>query len=283
VLKVESGPKLAAAAAHDALVAAYHSQIENVRGSDADYWGALASRFTSDPWRELDQLTSKVASYLRPDDVLVDVGGGAGRNSLPLASRCREVINVDPSAGMGAAFLASAEGAGIRNARFVEGDWLEVEGIEGDILLAAHVTYFAPRILPFIEKLDSAAKRRVIVNVLTVPPPNQMADFFRAVYGRERALVPNSDELMAVLEEKGIAAEVVDLGPSSGRRPPAPTREEAVKGELQMGWLKAEDMERARGVFAENFDELFVETTDGFARRSSMGVRELIITWTTQR
>jgi SAM-dependent methyltransferase len=40
--------------------------------------------------------------------VVVDVGGGAGRYSLPLASRCREVVNVDPSAAMGAAFAANA-------------------------------------------------------------------------------------------------------------------------------------------------------------------------------
>src|SRR5207248_665692 len=39
-----------------------------------------------------------LASYLEPDDVVVDVGGGAGRISLPLALRCSQVVNVDPSA-----------------------------------------------------------------------------------------------------------------------------------------------------------------------------------------
>lgn len=260
---------------------AQNAQSDRIRGREADYWGAVASRFQADPRRELDQLTAEVATYLDLDDVLVDVGGGAGRNSLPLAGRCREVINVDASPGMGAAFLASAKEAGITNARFVQGNWLEVDAVEGDVLLAAHVTYFASRIVPFIEKLEAMARRRVIVNVLTVPPPNQMADFFRAVYGEERACVPNSGELVAVLEEMGIAAEVIDLGPSSARRPPEKTRDEAVKGELGMGWLREKDVERASRVFEEKFDELFVQTAEGYARRLAIGVRELAITWET--
>lgn len=54
----------------------------------------------TDARRSLEPNLAIIASYIEPDDVIVDVGGGAGRYSLPLALRCREVINVDPSAGM---------------------------------------------------------------------------------------------------------------------------------------------------------------------------------------
>jgi len=43
---------------------------------------------------------SAIGAYVRPDDVMVDVGGGTGRLELPLALRCREVVIVDPSQGM---------------------------------------------------------------------------------------------------------------------------------------------------------------------------------------
>jgi hypothetical protein len=46
----------------------------------ADRWGgAMAARFRLDPRRPLDPVLEAVASYLSPGDVLLDVGGGAGR------------------------------------------------------------------------------------------------------------------------------------------------------------------------------------------------------------
>ncbi len=261
------------------MVAAREAQYERTRGPQLDSWGAIASRFRADPRRELDPFLERLASFLRPDDVLIDIGGGAGRNSLPMGSRCREVINVEPSPGMLAEFRASAEEAGITNARAVQSGWMEAEGLEGDVLLAAHVTYFVPQIEAFIEKLQRACRRRVILDVLTVPPPNQTAGFFRLVYGEEQTLVPGPEKLLAVLDEMGIAPEVIEIGPASARRPLSPTREEAIKNELTLGWVRPDDIDRARQLFATHFDDLFVETPQGFARRGADTVREQIITW----
>jgi hypothetical protein len=260
------------------MVAARDAQDARIRGTD-DFWTPIASRFRADPRRPLDPFLEKLASYLRPEDVLVDVGGGAGRNSLPLASRCREVINIEPSPGMVREFEESAHEAGITNARATEADWLEADGVEGDVLLVAHVTYFVPEIAPFVEKLNTAARRRVIVDVLTVPPPNQWARAFRLVYGQELLPVPGPAETRAVLEEMGVSYEVIDIGASSARRPPVSSREEAIKAELSIGWVGTADRDRAAELFDKHFDELYVETPQGFARRGAEDVRELIITW----
>src|SRR6516162_4861867 len=67
----------------------------------------------ADPLRPLDPNLVVIASYIEADDVIIDVGGGAGRISLPLALRCREVINVEPSPTMAMGFRRNAAGAGI--------------------------------------------------------------------------------------------------------------------------------------------------------------------------
>jgi len=276
-----------AAVRHDAMVAAYDAQRARVTDSRRDAWAGCAQSFKMDPRRPLDALLGKIASYVRVDDVLIDVGGGAGRLSLPLALRCREAVVIDPSAGMREVFDATAKEAGIDNARFVGSGWLEAGGITGDVALVAHVTYFVPQIAPFIEKLQAATRRRVIVCARSVPPPNQVAGFFRLAHHEELAPVPGPSELLAVLEELGIAAEVIDIGPAAATATAgvAATREDAIRNEVEAavkaGWLHAADGQRLGKLIDDHFDDLFAETERGFWRRSALEARDLLITWET--
>ncbi len=282
-----SGTPTTAAARHDGMVAAYNAQRARLAPERTDAWGGLAQFFKADPRRELDAHLSKLASYLQPEDTLIDVGGGGGRMCLPLALRCQEVINVDPSPAMREVFDATAKEAGIDNARFVASDWLDSNGIEGDVSLVAHVTYFVPEIVPFIEKLNASTRRQVLIDVRSVPPPNQVAELFRLARGEEMMLVPGHVELLAVLKELGIEAELIDTGPAllPATAPAAKTREDAIRieveGAVRAGWLREEEKERLDGLIAERFDELFAETPDGYRRRIALDARELLITWET--
>ena len=103
-----------------------------------DMWaGPAAAQFRFDPRRELDANLAALASYVEPRDVLVDVGGGAGRVSLPLALRCREVVTVEPSPAMAEEYAGSVRAAGITNARLLPVDWMEeAEGVAGDVAVS---------------------------------------------------------------------------------------------------------------------------------------------------
>ena len=138
---------------------------------------------TTDPRRPLEPNLEILASYISPDDVIVDAGGGAGRISLPLALRCREVINVEPSGAMAAAFAANVRRAAITNARVVPGDWLTTEPPTGTVALVNHVTYLTREIVPFLEKLGRAGRRRVLMTVNSPPPPSRHQVLFQLVHG----------------------------------------------------------------------------------------------------
>ncbi len=87
--------------------------------------------------------------------MVVDVGGGAGRLALPL--RSREVINIDLSASLEEQFTSAAREAGLTNAHFRRGDWLEVRGVEADVVLMANVTYFVGDITAFVQQWQAVA------------------------------------------------------------------------------------------------------------------------------
>jgi hypothetical protein len=278
-----------AAETHDAMVGAYNEQRSRVLGEEprADAWtGRTAARFRDDPRRPLDTILEAIAGYLRADDVLLDIGGGAGRLGLPLAFRCREVIDVDPSGGMREQFESLVTEAGIRNARYLQQDWMQAQGISGDVALVAHVTYFVPDIAAFITKVRQAARRRVILHVLTVPPPNTTAQMFRIIYGEPQALVPADGELVAVLQEMGLTPEVrlVEAPRErAGALAVLPTREAAVEAALIGPWMRRGDEDRVRRLVAQHFDELFTPVEGGYMRKLSEAARPVLITWETAR
>jgi hypothetical protein len=236
-----------------------------------------------DPRRALDPELALLASYLEQADVLVDVGGGSGRLGLPLAQRCREVINVDPSADALAAFTTAAAEAGIANVKAVPGDWLTVTGVEGDVVLAAHVTYVVRNIVPFVERLQATARRRVIVLLYSTPPAGQAVHqkVFRLLHGEAAAVPPSYRELLPVLWEMGILPDV-RVVPEVGVRRVAPTREAAIALSLALGapaGVPAGWKEQARRTLAAHFDELFRPVDGGFRPAGTEDHRGTLITW----
>lgn len=249
-----------AAEAYAARVDAYNAQRKSRRTAPlpADRWsGPMARRFRADPRRELDANLSVIASFVQPDDVLVDVGGGAGRLCLPLALRCREVIDVDPSPGMRGQFEELVAEAGLKNARYVEADWLKTDGIAGDVVLCANVTYFVREIVPFVERLNAAARRLVLINVGHTPPPAINHRLYKLIHGEEQVRVPGQQELLPVLWELGIVPEVRLLPEKFVNVFDLPhTREEAVRTAMQAA--DADDNnDDARRVIEKRFDEIY--------------------------
>jgi methyltransferase family protein len=245
-------------------------------------WAARAGGFRDDPHRPLDPVLERIASYVEPEDVVIDVGGGAGRFGLPLALRCAELVNVDPSAGMRAEFELAVTESGIRNARLVHSDWLHADRIEGDVALVAHVTYFVTDIRAFVQKLQDTIRRRVIIHTLTVPPPNAGSQLFQLIHNEPQALVPNHEYLLPVLREMGIEPDVITLDAGRGAGPAGrafPDRESAIAAALTGPPLRQGDEDRIRGLLETHFDELFVERDGGFFRRLPEAPKAILMTW----
>lgn len=271
-----------AAEAYAARVDAYSQQAARLSTPRSDRWATRAAMFRLDPRRKLEANTAAVADLVGPDDVVIDVGGGAGRVSLPIALQCAEVINVEPSAGMRTEFEASAREAGITNARCIDANWPDsAQGIEGDVVLVANVTYFVREIVPFVSALIAAARRRVVISVWSVPPPNDAARLFELVHGEPHSPAPDHRDLLPVLWDLGLLPDVRTL-PDEFRaaRMRPPTVEDAVK--LAVEAASGENVPGAPETVRAHFDELFAPSPEGFAPRWRRPSREMLITWETR-
>jgi SAM-dependent methyltransferase len=139
-----------------------------------------------------------------PGSVL-DVGAGAGAASLPLAPWSTELVAVDRSADMLAAYAERAAGLGVP-ARTVEGLWPQVAQEAGahDLVVCHHVVYDVADIGPFVAALTGSARRRVVVELPVQHPMTWLAPLWLRFHDLARPERPTSTDFVGVLEEAGV-------------------------------------------------------------------------------
>src|SRR5258706_10294075 len=166
------------------------------------YWDRRAATFARTTTSRADQFLDVLAPYVSPRKTLIDAGAGAGRHAVPLAARLEWVTAVEPSEGMRSHLPA------LPNLTVVASAWEDADVAPADLVICSHVLYGVEDVVPFVEKLERAARERVFVMLPegSVPhPSNVLRD--RLGDGPLPRITQFSD-LFMVLLQMGIHPEV---------------------------------------------------------------------------
>ena len=186
----------------------------------ADFYGPVTGLFRADPRRTDEPALERLLELAEPGDRWIDIGAGAGRYALALALRVREVVAVEPSAGMRAALAELQVEHGIANVRTIADRWppqpgSPAAGLRGEVALIAHLGYDIEAIGPFLDGMEAAATRRCVA-VLMERQPSSLADpFWPPIHGEERVALPALPEFLELLDARGRAPRLV-----TAERPP---------------------------------------------------------------
>ncbi len=201
-----------------ARVRANAEQVERIREAPdgRDFYASVSRTFIADPAREDDSVLEALVSLARSDDTWLDIGAGAGRYALPLARHVREVVALDPSASMLDALRAGMATHGIANVRVLEGRWPPDVALRvtvgpdpvADVAFIAHVGYDIEAILPFLDALEYAARRRCVAVLMEGSPASVAAPFWPLVHGEPRVELPALPQFVELLVARGAVPEV---------------------------------------------------------------------------
>ncbi|MQF68732.1 class I SAM-dependent methyltransferase [SAR202 cluster bacterium AD-804-J14_MRT_500m] len=193
------------------MVSEEHAQTERLRDPSpptSDHWHGLADNFRMNPERIGDPVVDGLLARLQPNQVVIDVGAGAGRLTFPMAIQCSYVIAVEPSKSMSLALLDEANRYGIDNVELIQNSWESTKVGKADVVLCAHVLYTCGDIKSFVRKLNSHATSEVWVILFNAPPQRNSYPLWGPVHGEERLWLPALPQFEEILRELGIQYDV---------------------------------------------------------------------------
>ena len=228
-----------------------------------------------DPWRTDDPVLNGLYSLLGADADVLDVGGGAGRYALPLATRARHVTVVEPSADSVEMLISRAVEAGLANVTAISEVWEDAEAPAADMVLCSLVLHHVPDAVPFVTKMQEYAKDRVVLVEMMETPGALEIPFFERVYGSAPTPLPGLPSVLDLLWAMDIFP---DVTMASADVAVLETDRDAALDQLR-GRLSVREGTEADTRLLAAAEELLEETPNGLVVRGVAPQRQAIVTW----
>jgi hypothetical protein len=192
------------------LVRANREQAEHFREKPErpDFYAPTASVFKADPSRKNEAALDILRSFTVSGETWIDIGAGGGRYALPLALLVKEVIAIEPSAAMRSILLQGMNDHNIHNISILDNHWPLNNPPAADVALIAHVGYDIENIGPFLEAMETSAKRLCIALFTDKAPSAAAEQVWPGVHGEKRHPLPSLREFLILQTARGHLCEV---------------------------------------------------------------------------
>jgi SAM-dependent methyltransferase len=150
---------------------------------------------------------AKALEAMPPNGSVLDIGCGGGIGAFALTGKISRAIGVDHQQEMLDMFKENANSRNITTSLHL-GFWpaLEKEVEIADVVVVHHVLYNVQDVIPFIRALNSHANKRVVIEIPQTHPLSTMNAAWKHFWNLDRPTDPTPQDLMAVLAEMGIEA-----------------------------------------------------------------------------
>ena len=258
-------------------VLAFDRDMAAIRGEGQDH-GHRRPVFASgplDPYRTDDPALNGLHEIVGKDAEVLDVGGGAGRFALPLATRAKRVTVIDASAESLDLLRSRMTEFGITNVTAVHERWEDAEVPTADVALCSWVLHHVQEAAPFVRKLEERARDRVIIMEMVETPGSLAVPFYERVHGMSFTPLPGAPKLVNLLWAMEIFPNVTMLSPEI----PVLDADRDSALEKLRGMLAVEEGSESDERLRAAADELLEETSKGMTVRGVKMWRQAIITW----
>ena len=228
-----------------------------------------------DPYRTDDAVLNALYAVLGKDADVLDVGGGAGRYALALATRARHVTVVEPSEDSVELLKERAAEAGLANITVINGSWEEVEAPLADIVLCSMVLHHVADAVPFVTKMQEHARNGVVLVEMMETPGAIETPFYQRVHGSAPAPLPGLPLVLGLLWAMDVFPDVTMLSAEAA----VLEKDRDTALEQLRRRLAVEEGTEADQRLRAAVDELLEESPAGMVVRGMAPRRQALVTW----
>jgi len=151
----------------------------------------------------------KAREALSATGSVLDIGCGGGVATFAIAKSGNHVIGVDHQAEMLEMYMQNAKARSIES-EVHDGFWPAISGQVpvADVVTVHHVVYNVGDIEPFLKAVANHARQRVVIELPLVHPMTSASAGWKHFWNLIRPTSPNADDLVTVLNEMGIKAQL---------------------------------------------------------------------------
>ena len=228
-----------------------------------------------DPYRTDDPVVNRLYEFIGKDTEVLDVGGGAGRLALPLATRARRVTVIDPSVESVDLLKTRAAEAGLTNITVINDAWEDTNVPAADVALCSLVLHHVLEAVPFVTRMQERARERVVILEMMETPGSVERPFHERVHGSAPTPLPGLPRLLGLLWAMEIFPDVSMFSPVT---PVLETDRGAALEHLRRR-LSVEEGTEADERLRAAMEDLLEEIPGGFTVRGVPPHRQAMVTW----
>ena len=228
-----------------------------------------------DPYRTDDPALNGLYKFVGEGAEVLDVGGGAGRYALPLATRAKRVTVIDPAAESLDLLRSRVAEFGLTNVTDIQERWEEAEAPAADVAVCCWVLHHVLEAAPFVRKMEERARERVVILEMMETPGALYAPFHERVHGKMFSPLPGVPELLGLLWAMEIFPDVTMLSPEA----PVLDKDRSSALEKLRRMLVVEEGSDADERLLAAADELLEESSEGLTVKGVNMRRQAIVTW----
>jgi hypothetical protein len=161
---------------------------------------------------------------------------------------------VDHQQGMLDAYVEAATRRGVRARTFL-GDWPAIadDVPECEVVVCHHVAYNVADIVPFLQALDTHARRRVVLELPQHHPLTNMNPLWKRFWNLDRPTRPTAADLAEIARSLGFPAQIeLWQDETWGRRVTLPDDERVRFARIRLCLTEDRDAEVAAALIAES-------------------------------
>ncbi len=224
-----------------------------------------------------DDALNALFALIDSDATILDVGGGAGRFALPLATRAKHVTVVEPSEEAVGMLQERAAEAGLSNITAISERWEDADVKAADLVLCSLVLHHVPEGAAFITKMQESTVGRIAVIEMMEAPSALEVPFYERIFGAVPIAMPGVPELLNLLWAMDIHPDITMLPPET---PVMGRDRHEITNQLRRRFDVEENTPADSRLLAA-LDELLEETPSGYTVSGTAPRRSAIITWRT--